>query len=98
MSKPGDWMENSQNLANIGHALAGYCVLLTVVLFSHSWLPILIVEALLTAYVLIKEFWYDLKYETGESLASSAEDALGYLAGNTAAWLVVGLAMLLGKW
>jgi hypothetical protein len=89
MAKPGDWMENPQNLANIGHALAGYSVLLTVVLFSHHWLPIAIVEGLLVTYVMTKEFWYDLKYETGETVKSSAVDALGYLIGNAIAWALV---------
>lgn len=98
MSKPGDWMENVQNLANIGHALAGYAVLLTVVLFSHAWLAVLIVEALLVVYVLVKEFWYDLRYETGETIASSAEDALGYLVGNAVSWVLVLAARLIGSW
>ncbi len=85
MSKPGDWMENPQNLANIGHALAGYAVLVTALLFTSKWLPLAIVEVLLTVYVLTKEFWYDLKYETGETVRSSTIDALGYLIGNIVA-------------
>lgn len=87
--KPGDWMENPQTLANIGHALAGACVVLTTVLFTHSWRTIGIVEALLTAYVLGKEYWYDLRYETGETVGSSTEDALGYLVGDVWAILMV---------
>jgi hypothetical protein len=82
MAKPGDWMENPQNLANIGHALAGYAVLLTAIFFTSSWLPLAIIEVLLAVYVLTKEFWYDLKYETGETMRSSTIDALGYLIGN----------------
>ena len=82
MAKPGDWMENPQNLANLGHALAGYAVLVTALLFTSKWLPLAVVEALLVVYVLTKEFWYDLKYETGETMRSSTIDALGYLVGN----------------
>ena len=92
MTKPGDWMENKQTIADLGHALGGYGVLITVSLFTRAWLPILIVEVLLATYVLGKEFWYDLRYESGETLASSTEDALGYLAGNAVAWLPVLLA------
>ena len=92
MTKPGDWMESAQNLANIGHALAGYAVLVTANLFTRNGVPITIVEGLLAAYVLGKEYIYDLREETGETFASSTEDALGYLVGNAVAWLPVLLA------
>lgn len=91
-NKPGDWMENAQNLANIGHALGGATVLLIAALFTHSWVPFAILETLLAAYVLVKEFWYDLKYETGETVATSTEDALGYLVGNIIACVLIALA------
>jgi len=98
MSKPGDWMENSQNLANIGHALGGAFVLHVAVMFSRNWWPVLVVEVLLAAYVLIKEYWYDLKYETGETMKSSTIDALGYLVGTVIEWGLIGLAHHLGTW
>ncbi len=93
-AKPGDWMENPQNLANIGHALGGMVVLLATLLFTYRWYVVATVEILLTVYVIVKEFWYDLRYETGETLKSSAEDALGYLVGTVIAWGFVGLALV----
>jgi hypothetical protein len=97
-TEPGDWMENAQTLANIGHGLAGLAVPAVTALFVHTWTPLLIVEFLLAAYVLGKEYWYDLRYETGETVASSTEDALGYLAGNFIGCALLALACALGTW
>jgi hypothetical protein len=82
-------MENPQNLANGVHALLGYCVLITTSIFTHTWWIFGIVEVVLTVFVIVKEYWYDLRYETGETLQSSTEDALGYLVGNIAGWLLL---------
>lgn len=93
-AKPGDWMESVQTLANIGHALGGMVVLLTTLLFTHRWYIVAVMEILLAIYVIVKEFWYDLRFESGETLNSSAEDALGYLVGTVIAWCLVGLALV----
>lgn len=100
--KPGDWMENAQTLANIGHFLGGYVIPLTLafisyVFFKHAWAPPIVVQVMLATYVLVKEYWYDLKYETGETFASSTEDVLGYLFGSIVAWALI-LPAFLGHW
>lgn len=100
--KPGDWMEVPQNLANGVHFfLSGYVLLLTAFftrLCVSRWWVIGGVELFLVVFVLAKEFWYDLKYETGETVATSAEDALGWLFGNLFTWAVIGLAHWTGLW
>jgi hypothetical protein len=53
---------------------------------------------MLATYVLVKEYWYDLKYETGETLQSSTVDALGYLVGSVILWALVALTVILGHW
>lgn len=85
----GDWMKSPSFLANAGHFLAGYAVLLTAVLFTRSPDALFWVEVALAAYVLGKEYVVDLLYESGETLWSSTVDALGYLIGNLAAWALV---------
>ena len=100
--KPGDWMEVSQTLANIGHALGGYAIPLTAafvsyVFFAHAWAPPLVVQTMLATYVLVKEYWYDLKFESNETVRSSTVDALGYLAGGIIAWALI-LPAFLGHW
>ena len=100
--KPGDWMEQPQTLANGVHALIGYGVLLTVVLLTHrspnvaAWVGG--VQGALAIFVLAKEYFYDLREETGETMRSSTIDALGYLVGNVVAWGVWGLAWRMGVW
>jgi hypothetical protein len=94
----GDWMKTVQWEANAGHFLAGIAVLTITTLFTHSGLPIGIVEGVFFACVGVKEFWFDLRYESGESIASSAEDAAGYAFGNLVALALVALAQHLGTW
>ena len=98
MGKPGDWMENVQNLADGVHAALSYAVLLTTVFFTHNWWWIGGVEVFLVVFVLVKEFYYDLRYETGETMRSSTIDALGWLVGNIVCWIVLGLAHWRGIW
>jgi hypothetical protein len=99
MSKPGDWMEDKQTLANGVHAALSYSILLTTAFLAHaSWRWIGGIEAFLVVFVTVKEAWYDLKYETGETWQSSLEDAIGWLVGNILAWGVIGLAYWLGVW
>ena len=95
---PGDWMKSEAWLASAGHFLAGCNILLSVALFSHAWTPLLWAELTLAATVLPKEFWYDLRYESGETLASSTLDALGYGIGSAVAWSLIALARHCGQW
>jgi multisubunit Na+/H+ antiporter MnhB subunit len=58
------WMNNADVLAQIGHSLAGYALMLTVAYFSNtSFLWLGIFASALTTYAAIKEFWYDANYE-----------------------------------
>lgn len=99
MTKPGDWMEKPQTLANGVHAALGYSVLLTTAFLAHaSWWWLGGVEVFLFVFVLVKEGWYDLRYETGETWRSSLEDAAGWFIGNGLAWGVIGAASRLGVW
>ena len=99
MSSVGDLMENKQVLAAGDHAAIGAGVIVVTMLFAHTWLPFAIVEPALVAFVLWKEFVYDLSgAETGEDVKSSVQDALGYLAGNVLAWGILLLAWHLGTW
>src|SRR4051812_1801394 len=93
--KPGDWMEVPQNLANGVHFFLCYAIVYTNWTFATGtkyetiWLGSIV--AFLAVFVLVKEFWYDLKYETGETVATSIEDALGWFGGGGFAWLVAGV-------
>ena len=93
-----DWMKSPAWLANAGHFLAGLSVLLTTLLLTHSWLAIGIVEGVFALYVVVKEFWFDLKYETGETWGSSAVDAAGYVLGNSVGWIMLAAAHAGGSW
>ena len=89
VKKPGDWMENFTIQSSGVHFLLGYSILFTAAMTMRVFSHVLWVEGLLFAYVGIKEFWYDVKYETGESIKSGAIDALGYVLGNGVAWGVI---------
>ena len=92
-----DWMKTTSWLANAGHFLAGMCVLLATLLFTHAWLPIGIVEAVFLLYVGVKEFWFDVHYESSEDYASGAVDAAGYVVGNSVAWAMIAVAHAVGR-
>ena len=58
------WMTSTNYLAQIGHVLAGYSIVLTTAYFSNDdilWLSGITV--ILTALVAIKEFIYDANFE-----------------------------------
>lgn len=84
--KPGDWMENLQNVADLGHFAGGYAILFTTLVLSPWWWLTLSVEGLFVALVAWKEGYYDLRDETGETWKTSAEDAAGWLLGHGVAW------------
>ena len=96
MAKPGDWMENVQNLADGDHVAIGALAVVVPALYAHTWLPMLVASAVLVPFVLAKEYWYDLRYETGETWRSSTVDALGYLIGQAFGWGLAGIAWLHG--
>lgn len=94
----GDWMKSEAWLANIGHVMAGALVALIAVLFTHNERALVCVECAFLAYVLVKEYVIDLRWESGETFNSSTVDAVGYIAGHAMAWALVVLAHALGGW
>lgn len=93
----GDWMKSYAWVCNAGHALAGYGVVTTAAIFAHARpLPVGIVAGCFGALVLFKEYFIDLRYESGEDVKSSTVDALGYGAGMVAGAGVAALAHVLG--
>ena len=79
---PLDFLKSVTWLANVGHFLGGYAVMLTVAYWHGSletwgWA--------LFGYVLVKEYVVDLLFESGETVGSSTVDALGYALGAAAA-------------
>ena len=89
LGAPADWMKSAAWMANAGHFLAGLSVLLVAHTFSHAAGPLSIVSALFVTYALGKEYWFDLRYESGEDVASSTVDFVGYIAGHVVAWALV---------
>ena len=90
------WMNNSQYLAQIGHVLAGYSIILTVGLLSqrfHSnWLPLLVTTALFITIALLKEFWYDFHYELPiQTFGDSFMDFSFYMVGGAVGWIFVAI-------
>lgn len=98
VSLPGDWGENFTVQSAGDHAAIGAGVVIVTALFAHSWAPFEWVEPLLVLFVLLKEYAWDLREETGETVKSSTVDALGYLAGNVIGWGLLLLAWHLGTW
>jgi hypothetical protein len=96
MSRPGDFMKSTSWLANAGHMLAGYGVILTTLFFSHRVIVVAAVHAAFFALVCFKEYYVDLRYESGEDTESSTIDAAGYMGGALAGWALWGLAHLFG--
>jgi hypothetical protein len=76
-------------VAQLGHFAGGAAIILTIAVISQSRTAVLIGFLVFMAVAAWKEFWYDEKHETAEVRGSSTEDFLVYLAGATAAVLVV---------
>jgi hypothetical protein len=87
-----DWMKSEAWLANVGHVLAGYAVILTAWAFTHTTLYLLDTWGALVAYAILKEYVFDLRYESGETVLSSTIDFVGYIGGAGLGTLVVELA------
>jgi hypothetical protein len=98
VSEPGDWGENFTIQSAGDHFAIGCGAIVVTMLFVHTWAPFLWVQPLLVLFVLLKEYVYDLREETGETWRSSTVDALGYLAGNVVGWGLLLLAWHLGTW
>ena len=84
-SAPLDFFKSVPWLASIGHFLGGYGVVLTAAYWGERsaefW-----VTGLLAGFVLFKEYFLDLRYESGETVGSSTVDALGYALGAAVVW------------
>jgi hypothetical protein len=98
MAKPGDWMENVQNLADGDHVAIGAAAAVVPALFAHTAQPMLVASCFLLPAVLVKAYWYDLRYESGETWKSSTVDAIGYLIGQAVGWGLLYLAWRHGSW
>ena len=81
------WMTNPEFIAQAAHALTGYGVALTAAYFGWSlWLA----AALFVAYAALKEFWFDLNFETPkQTIWDSMLDFTFYLVG-----LAIGLGVV----
>jgi hypothetical protein len=95
MDKPGDWMENKQILADGVHTLLAYSLLITTFVLMPTR-ACAYMQAFILVFFGLKEGWYDLRYETGETWKSSAEDYLGYIIGSLIFWFVLCGAEWLG--
>jgi len=82
---PLDFFKSVPWLANVGHFLGGYGVVLTAAFWGARSVE-LWVTGLLAAFVLFKEYFLDLRYESGETVGSSTVDALGYALGAAVVW------------
>jgi hypothetical protein len=80
----------SDNLAQTAHALAGYGIALTAARFGT--VPLLVVAGLFIAYAAIKEFWFDMHYETPEvsgGWSGGVKDFSFYMVGLVAGLIFV---------
>jgi hypothetical protein len=84
-----DWMKRAPWLANVSHFLTGMCVLLIAHTYSHSAHLLSIVSLAFTTVSFLKEFWFDLTYESGEDVVSSLIDFTGYILGQMTAWTLI---------
>jgi hypothetical protein len=94
----GDWMKSETFLSNAGHVMAGALVPLLVLIFTRDVRYLIGFEIALTVYIIVKEYVIDLRTESNETVWTSTLDALGYVAGNAAAWALLFLAKHLHAW
>jgi hypothetical protein len=86
-TKANAWMSNPQYLAQIGHTLGGYGIILTTTIFavvlSAGWKPTLIALAVGIVIASLKEFVYDTntKWGEGDSWSDSLMDWTFYMVG-----------------
>jgi len=87
-----DWMKSETWLANVGHVLAGYGAILTAWAFTHATVHLVDTWIALTIYAILKEYVFDLRFESGETVLSSTVDFVGYIGGAGLGTVVVELA------
>ncbi len=92
--KPGPfaWMSSSQYLAQIGHFLGAYSLLLSTCFLGASFLVLGIMTAAFIALAAWKEFVFDLAAPPkgeGDTFADSAMDFGFYCLGALVAWGVI---------
>jgi len=77
-------------VAQSAHFFSGLAVILVAALFTHGMgLKLLWVTLAAIALELLKEFWYDAKYEIDEVRGNSWEDTLVTFGGVGVAWLLL---------
>lgn len=89
---PLDFFKSVGWLANVGHVLAGLAVILITWTFTHATSHVIEAWGGLVAYAVVKEYWLDLRYESGETVLSSTVDFVGYIGGAGVGTLLVELA------
>jgi hypothetical protein len=73
------WMNDPDVLAQIGHVLGGYAVVITAAMFTQAWPGWALA---MIVYAAIKEFWYDANYEIPkQSWQDNLTDFSMYCAG-----------------
>lgn len=83
------WMNDANVLAQIGHFLGGYAIVLTAAFFGRQWAALGFGAALLV-YAAVKEFWYDANYEIPhQTAADNWLDFSMYAVGITVGLVVV---------
>jgi hypothetical protein len=86
------WMNDPQYLAQVGHSLGGFALILTLrVFFGPFWMLVGLILGLMLAAG--KEFWYDMKYELpAQTWFDSVMDFGFYLLGASVGVIVASLA------
>lgn len=84
------WMDNPTFLAEMAHFAWAYGILLTAALWSVQRRHIVQLFLAFVAFAVVKEFWYDLRYEVPvDTVAGSALDFAVYMLGGCVALLVI---------
>jgi hypothetical protein len=99
MNLTNRWMNSATVLAQIGHAFGSYSIISTTAFLSYryqwGWLPLIVITSLFITYCLLKEFWYDLKYEIDpvQTIWDSLLDFTFYVVGTSVAWIMIGFTL-----
>jgi len=85
------WMNNPQYLAQVGHFFGAFSVVLICALFGGMHAVLISLPCVFVG-ALIKEYWYDMRYELPrQSFSDSSMDFVFFCAGAAAglglAWL-----------
>lgn len=86
------WMNDANVLAQIGHVLGGYGIVLTGAFWGNQWVALGLAGGTI-AYAGVKEFWYDARFELPkQTAADNWLDFSMYCVG-----VAAGLASAFGK-